>query len=170
MIGRSRLAVNQFYTGVAHAPVLKTLTYFLRHSHIKVGCPILLPCCWGEDGPAVPIVARDVPWLRPACPILSPKEGDESLSRAKPREWGTRIFGGERPEDERMGQPPLGTSIQAHVPSAPDEVAGRRLRRRGHVPRFRAGLVAWRRRAAGLPANRARAARQTARQVRRDGP
>ncbi len=33
--------------------------------------------------------------------------------------------------------------------SVADEVAGRRLRRRGHVPRFRGGSVARRRRAAG---------------------
>jgi hypothetical protein len=35
-----------------------------------------------------------------------------------------------------------GQSIDAHVPWVADEVAGRRLRRRGHVPRFRGGSVA----------------------------
>ena len=42
------------------------------------------------------------------------------------------------------------TSIQAHVLSVADEVAGRRLRRRRPVPRFREDSVARRRRASRL--------------------
>src|SRR5215470_14847943 len=73
--------------------------------------------------------------------------------------------GGTNPADTRISGADT-RKLACH--SVADEVAGRRLRPRGHVQRFRGGSVARRRRAAGRPANHARATRQTAWQVRRD--
>src|SRR5579863_5500787 len=53
---------------------------------IKIGCPILLPMVWGEDGPRVSHHTRGI--------ATAAFVRTHPVAKRRRRGWGTRIFGG----------------------------------------------------------------------------